>query len=340
MPIDSRIVESSTPIFWRISAATPEWVMRLDDVADPQCIDVDPVPHRESACGLFVDDLGKPVGVHRIGVVILLEREALEVLVTFGKADAVGGLAGGDHDLADTEFRCGLDYIIGADRVDAEGLVVRLDQYPRDRCKMHHGVRRRRRPAGLEAVEAEMGRQGIEGLAVIRQIGDQRIDAGMIERFEVDIEQLITLAFQVRQDMRSGRHIAAKAALVLGLLVWGAVGSSGVIVTATAAQPGTLTKKQSDALETYTSAVRNFELVLGQRRAQLDSRQPLPNLPGQALYLARNAMRTTLSLAVSGSSRSGTSFSQPRPTTMSLRAQRSNPFFPRAEILIASLRSQ
>jgi hypothetical protein len=90
--------------------------------------------------------------------------------------------------------------------------------------------------------------------------------------------------------MRSGRHIAAKAALVLGLLVWGAVGSSGVIVTATAAQPGTLTKKQSDALETYTSAVRNFELVLGQRRAQLDSRQPLPNLPGQALYLARNAM--------------------------------------------------
>jgi hypothetical protein len=27
MPIDSRIVESRTPIFWRMSAGTPEWVM-------------------------------------------------------------------------------------------------------------------------------------------------------------------------------------------------------------------------------------------------------------------------------------------------------------------------
>jgi hypothetical protein len=31
MPIDSRIVESRTPIFWRMSAGTPEWVM-LDAV--------------------------------------------------------------------------------------------------------------------------------------------------------------------------------------------------------------------------------------------------------------------------------------------------------------------
>jgi len=36
--------------------------------------------------------------------------------------------------------------------------------------------------------------------------------------------------------------------------------------------------------------VKNFERVLGERGAQIDSGQPLPNLPGQALYLARNAM--------------------------------------------------
>jgi len=56
------------------------------------------------------------------------------------------------------------------------------------------------------------------------------------------------------------------------------------------AQPAALTKQQSDALEAYNSAVKNFEQVLGQRRAQIDSGQALPNLPGQALYLARNAM--------------------------------------------------
>jgi hypothetical protein len=61
-------------------------------------------------------------------------------------------------------------------------------------------------------------------------------------------------------------------------------------MTSAMAQPGTLTKKQSEALDTYTNAVKNFELVLARRRAQIDSKQPLPNLPGQALYLARNNM--------------------------------------------------
>jgi hypothetical protein len=52
-------------------------------------------------------------------------------------------------------------------------------------------------------------------------------------------------------------------------------------------QPGTLTKKQTDALNTYNNAVKNFASILGQRRAQINSNQRLPNLPGQALYLAR-----------------------------------------------------
>ena len=50
------------------------------------------------------------------------------------------------------------------------------------------------------------------------------------------------------------------------------------------------TKKQSDALNAYSKAVSDFELILRQRRAQINSKQPLPNLPGQALYLARVSM--------------------------------------------------
>jgi hypothetical protein len=68
-----------------------------------------------------------------------------------------------------------------------------------------------------------------------------------------------------------------------------AVGNLGFMSPAMA-QPATLTKKQSDALDTYSNAVRNFESILGQRRAQIASNQRLPNLPGQALYLARNDM--------------------------------------------------
>ena len=51
-----------------------------------------------------------------------------------------------------------------------------------------------------------------------------------------------------------------------------------------------LTKKQSDALDTYNNARAQFEQVLRQRRVQIDSKQGLPNLPGQVLYLARNNM--------------------------------------------------
>jgi hypothetical protein len=52
-------------------------------------------------------------------------------------------------------------------------------------------------------------------------------------------------------------------------------------------QPAELTKKQSDALSAYNQAAGEFESILGQRRAQINSNQRLPNLPGQALYLAR-----------------------------------------------------
>jgi hypothetical protein len=106
--------------------------------------------------------------------------------------------------------------------------------------------------------------------------------------------------------MRTKRHTATPtAALALGLfftppasiaadaiigtvasLAAAAVGTLGFISPAMA-EP--LTKKQSDALDTYNNSRSNFEQILGQRRAQINSKQ-LPNLPGQALYLARNNM--------------------------------------------------
>jgi membrane-bound lytic murein transglycosylase len=55
----------------------------------------------------------------------------------------------------------------------------------------------------------------------------------------------------------------------------------------------TLTKSQADALRAYDKAVNDFKSILALRRAQIKSKQKLPNLPGQALYLARNAMIST-----------------------------------------------
>ena len=52
-------------------------------------------------------------------------------------------------------------------------------------------------------------------------------------------------------------------------------------------QPTTLTKSQSDALNAYDKTVQDFRSILSERRAQINSNQKLPDLPGQALYLAR-----------------------------------------------------
>ena len=90
-------------------------------------------------------------------------------------------------------------------------------------------------------------------------------------------------------------HTAApRAALALGLctvasLVAAVIGNLSFMSPAMG-EPAALTKKQSDALNTYNNSRGNFESILSQRRAQINSNQRLPNLPGQALYLARNNM--------------------------------------------------
>jgi hypothetical protein len=86
-------------------------------------------------------------------------------------------------------------------------------------------------------------------------------------------------------------HSAARAtiraaALALGLLFALPVPSFICPAQGQAA----LTKSQADALNAYSKAVNDFKSILRERRAQINSHQPLPNLPGQALYLARNNM--------------------------------------------------
>jgi hypothetical protein len=48
-----------------------------------------------------------------------------------------------------------------------------------------------------------------------------------------------------------------------------------------------LTSVQASVLDAYNVALTQFRSVLSERRAQIEANQPLPNLPGQALYLAR-----------------------------------------------------
>src|SRR6476646_4102607 len=87
-------------------------------------------------------------------------------------------------------------------------------------------------------------------------------------------------------------HTAApSAALALGLFFAAPAAISNLgFISPAMGEPAALTKRQSDALDAYNNSRSQFEQVLRQRRAQINSNQGLPNLPGQALYLARNNM--------------------------------------------------
>jgi hypothetical protein len=87
---------------------------------------------------------------------------------------------------------------------------------------------------------------------------------------------------------------ARRCAFAFGLLFTPLFANVDVIsmmtlISPAAAQPS-LTKSQSAALDRYNTALRGFKSILSERRAQIDAKEKLPNVPGQALYLARNAM--------------------------------------------------
>jgi hypothetical protein len=75
-------------------------------------------------------------------------------------------------------------------------------------------------------------------------------------------------------------------------LIAAGMGHARLLSSARAA-PAALSKAQAEALAAYTDAVAQFRAVLNERRAQIEAKQPLPNLPGQAVYLARIVMMST-----------------------------------------------
>jgi hypothetical protein len=79
------------------------------------------------------------------------------------------------------------------------------------------------------------------------------------------------------------RQTLVKAALALGLLF--ALGHLHAAPPVAAPAPA-----QTDAPGAYRNALNHFKSTLADLRNRINAKQQLPNLPGQALYLARNAL--------------------------------------------------
>ena len=85
--------------------------------------------------------------------------------------------------------------------------------------------------------------------------------------------------------MGTQRQITAAVALAILLMPPGLPGFRFPAIAEPIASP-----KKSDVLAAYDTALSRFKSILRERRSQIDSGQPLPNLPGQAIYLARNGV--------------------------------------------------
>src|SRR5215475_8072221 len=88
-------------------------------------------------------------------------------------------------------------------------------------------------------------------------------------------------------------HIIRIRALALAASLLLATHAAIGLVSAASAQTTELSAKQADALEAYNRALSKFKAIVAERRRQIDSYQQLPNLPGQALYLARVDVMST-----------------------------------------------
>jgi hypothetical protein len=93
---------------------------------------------------------------------------------------------------------------------------------------------------------------------------------------------------RIVNSIRSNAEIAI---FTIALLVSFSISISNFnAISPARAQPATTTKAQLDALDVYRKALNAFKAILSERRAQINAHKRLPDVPGQALYLARGAM--------------------------------------------------
>ena len=82
-------------------------------------------------------------------------------------------------------------------------------------------------------------------------------------------------------------RITIAALVALALATWFPPSATAQAVTPANTTSGIIAKTPAEALAAYNGALGRFKAILAERRRQLDAKR-LPNLPGQAVYLARN----------------------------------------------------
>ena len=97
----------------------------------------------------------------------------------------------------------GFDHIVRTDDVGREGDIIRFNQYTWYRGEMDYGIWRAGCLALVVTLKAEMRCQSIEGLSAVGEVSNDRIHAGQIERFQVNIQDGIAFGQKMRYGVAS-----------------------------------------------------------------------------------------------------------------------------------------
>ena len=106
----------------------------------------------------------------------------------------------------------------------------------------------------------------------------------------LNFAETAALVSRPRRSAMATRILLALGTAVAVALVRAGTGGLGFVTPALASA---VTKAQAAARAAYDKALRQFKDILAKRRAQIDAKQALPNLPGQAVYLARIKVMST-----------------------------------------------
>lgn len=126
-----------------------------------------------------------------------------------GKADAIGGFAGGEEHFFHAVTDSRVNHVVGANGVDAEAFVVGHDHDAGDGREVNDGIKARHALACAKLVEIRVGAHDVIHMTRIGDVGDAVKRAVDATGEEVDTQDAVALGNKVLDEVAAGLSGAA-----------------------------------------------------------------------------------------------------------------------------------
>ena len=105
-------------------------LMRLDHIVEPERVDIGAGSCVKAATTNLVANFGHGIGVVRNSRMFLIDRDVFRNYFAMSKTNAVSRLRRREQNLRHAQLYCGLEHIVGRNRVDPKTLRIGTQLYP------------------------------------------------------------------------------------------------------------------------------------------------------------------------------------------------------------------